>query len=55
MLEFDPLQVSLLSAGSFNRYYEARLEEGADLAHMKPPHMSPSDEVMSRLLQPEPG
>jgi len=51
MLEFDPLRVSFLPAGSFDRYYEARLREGADLAHMKPPHMSASDGVMIRLLE----
>ena len=50
MLEFDPLDVTLLPAGSFARYYEARQRAGADLAHLKPPHMCASDDVMNKLL-----
>jgi len=46
----DPLQVHLLSRGTFQRYYEARQREGADLAHLKPPHMNPADRVMNMLL-----
>jgi hypothetical protein len=26
-------------------------KEGADLAHIKPPHMQPSDQVIKRLLE----
>jgi len=47
----DHLQVTRLSAGSFNRYMDARRREGADLAHIKPPHMQPSDDMMKALFQ----
>jgi hypothetical protein len=30
-----------------------RQKEGADLAHIKPTHMQPSDQVMKRLLEIE--
>jgi len=46
----DPLRVTLLSPGTFLRYYQAREKEGADLAHLKPPHMNPSDQVLEMLL-----
>jgi hypothetical protein len=50
MLGIRPLKVTSLPLGSFARYYEARKKEGADLAHMKPPHMNPSDSIISELL-----
>ncbi len=46
----DPLCVTLLPPDTFRRYYLARQREGADLAHLKPPHMNPSDRVLSMLL-----
>jgi hypothetical protein len=46
----DPLHVALLPPGTFQRYYLARQKEGADLAHLKPPHMNPSDQVLRMLL-----
>ena len=51
MMGIDPLELTVLPLGSFMRYYQARHQEGADLAHLKPPHMRPSDEVIERLLQ----
>ncbi|HIC93146.1 MAG TPA: GH3 auxin-responsive promoter [Anaerolineae bacterium] len=48
--KMDPLRVTLLPPGTFQRYYEARQKEGADLAHLKPPHMNPSDRVLDMLL-----
>jgi hypothetical protein len=50
MLEFDPLELTFLPAGSFARYIEAQQKAGADLAHLKPPHMQASDDVMNKLL-----
>jgi hypothetical protein len=44
------LRVTLLPAGSFLGYYEARQAEGADLAQLKPPHMKPSIDVLNKLL-----
>jgi len=52
MLGIDPLQVTLLPPASFARYYQQRQKEGADLAHLKPPHMNASDEIINRLLSP---
>jgi hypothetical protein len=49
MLGIHPLKVTLLSAGSFQRYYEERKRDGADLAHLKPPHMNASDAVIQDL------
>jgi hypothetical protein len=49
MLGFDPLEVTLLPAGAFSAYMKARMAAGADLAHLKPPHMKPSDSVMNNL------
>jgi hypothetical protein len=50
MLGTQPLRVTLLPAGSFQRYYEAKQKSGADLSHLKPPHMNASDQVIHELL-----
>jgi phenylacetate-coenzyme A ligase PaaK-like adenylate-forming protein len=50
MLGIQPLRVSLLPAGSFQRYYEKKKASGAELAHLKPPHMNASDAVIQELL-----
>ena len=49
MFEYDPLIVSLLPEGAFSAYMQAQVEAGADLAHIKPPHMQPSDKITKRL------
>ncbi|MBW2608962.1 MAG: GH3 auxin-responsive promoter family protein [Deltaproteobacteria bacterium] len=49
-LEPNPLRVSLLPQGSFQRYFEEKKKEGASMAHLKPTHMCASDEVMEKLL-----
>lgn len=46
-----PLLVSYLPSGAFARYITRRQNEGADLGHLKPPHINPSDEVLSVLLE----
>jgi hypothetical protein len=46
----NPLQISFLEPGSFDAYMQQKQKEGADLAHIKPPHMQPSDQVL-KLLQ----
>lgn len=46
----DPLRLTMLPMRSFSSYYQARRSEGADLAHLKPPHMNPSDQVLGMLL-----
>jgi len=47
----NPVQISFLKPGSFDAYMKQKQQEGADLAHIKPPHMQPSDQVMKQLLE----
>lgn len=49
MLGMQPLRVKLVIPGSFQHYYETRQMQGADLAHLKPPHMNASDKVIQEL------
>jgi hypothetical protein len=51
MLGMQPLRVVTLPAGSFQRYYEDKQKAGAELAHLKPPHMNPSNTVIQELLK----
>jgi hypothetical protein len=44
------VKVTLLSPGTFASYTAQRQAEGADLAHLKPPHINPSEEVLALLL-----
>jgi hypothetical protein len=46
-----PLQVTLLPPGTFMRYMAAQHAAGADMAHLKPPHMNAPDEVIEKLLR----
>jgi hypothetical protein len=46
----NPVRVSTLAPGTFKAYLEAKRAEGAELGHLKPPRMQPSDAVMKRLL-----
>jgi hypothetical protein len=50
MLGIQPLRVTILPAGSFQKYYEKRKASGVDLAHLKPPHMNASDTIIQDLL-----
>jgi hypothetical protein len=50
LLGFHPLRVTLLPPGSFMAYMKYKAAQGADLAHLKPPHMNAPDEVMEILL-----
>ena len=54
MLGSDHLKVTRLANNSFKRYMEDRQRAGSDLAHVKPPHMQPSNDVLNRLLQTKP-
>ena len=51
ILGCEPLQVSLLKTGSFEAYMKQKQREGADLAHIEPTHIQPSDQVMQRLIE----
>ncbi|MBU2608544.1 MAG: GH3 auxin-responsive promoter family protein [Chloroflexi bacterium] len=46
----EPLVVTLLERGSFQRYLELKRAAGFDLAHLKPPHMNPPDHILDELL-----
>lgn len=46
-----PLKVTPLAKGTFSRYFEERQAAGADLAHLKPSHMNPSNDVIENLLR----
>ena len=49
LLDFKPIEVTLLPDGAFAKYIAQRQAEGADLAHLKPPHINPSEKVLSLL------
>ena len=51
MLDMRPLKVTLLTSGTFQRYLEGKQKEGAELAHLKPPHMNPSDSIVAELIK----
>jgi hypothetical protein len=53
MLGLAPLEVTLLPTGAFAAFIAKRVSEGADLAHLKPRHINPSDEMLSILLGTE--
>jgi hypothetical protein len=46
----DLLRISTIPVGSFGRYAAYRIANGADEAHLKPPHMNPPDSTMKLLL-----
>ena len=50
MAALNPLHVTMLPQGAFQRYMADRRAAGAELAHLKPPHINPSDEIIDRLL-----
>ena len=51
MLNMKPLRLQLLPSGTFARYSQMREAEGVDFAHMKPPHMQPSDAIVDTVLR----
>ena len=50
MIEKPALEVTVLNPGTFQEYMKQKQAAGADLAHLKPPHMNATDEVISLLL-----
>jgi hypothetical protein len=48
MVGFD-IEVRFLPRGTFARYTSRKQAEGADLAHLKPPHINPPEKVLSEL------
>jgi hypothetical protein len=49
LIDFKPIDVTLLPKGVFANYKEQRKAEGARQAQQKPPHINPSDDVLSLL------
>ena len=50
IMEINPIRVTSLAPGTYDKYLEAKQAEGAELGHLKPPRMQPSDQVIARLL-----
>lgn len=50
-LGLQPVRVTLLPPGTFQRYMDEKMQEGADLAHLKPSHMGAPEAAIRRLLQ----
>jgi hypothetical protein len=49
------VEVTLLPQGIFANYISQRQAEGADLGHLKPPHINPTDRTLAALVpQPSP-
>ena len=46
----QPIKVTVLSPGTFQRYTEEKMEQGADLALLKPAHVNPPNTTVHRLL-----
>ncbi|MFC1956717.1 GH3 auxin-responsive promoter family protein [Chloroflexota bacterium] len=46
-----PLEVTLLPQDAFQNYMLRQQAAGADLAHLKPPHVNPSDSVLESLVK----
>ena len=46
---WQPLEVSFLPQGAFREYMLRQQDAGADLGHLKPPHINPPDEIINSL------
>jgi hypothetical protein len=46
----QPLKVTLLAKGAFHSYKMKQKLAGAELEHLNPPHINPSDEILEFLL-----
>lgn len=44
------VEITSLPQGSFAQYTERKRAEGADLAHLKPSHLQPSEEILTLLV-----
>ncbi|MDH5605321.1 MAG: GH3 auxin-responsive promoter family protein [Anaerolineae bacterium] len=50
-IKINPLKVTLLNRGTYQAYMRTMYEAGADLAHLKPPHMNASIEIVEKILE----
>jgi len=53
VLGLKPVKVTFLRQGAFSSYIAQRQAEGAALGHLKPPHINPSEAVLSQLGAPK--
>jgi hypothetical protein len=53
VLGLRPVGVTFLRQGAFSAYIAERQAEGAALGHLKPPHINPSEKVLSSLGAPK--
>jgi hypothetical protein len=49
-LGLRPLEVTILPQNAFQSYMTRQQAAGADLAHLKPPHINPSDSIIDCLV-----
>lgn len=54
MICSDSLRVTTLQKGAFMNFIREKQAQGADLAHLKPAHMNPTDSELKVLLAPPP-
>jgi hypothetical protein len=47
----DYLSITKLPSGAFSHYIQSQRDAGADLAHIKPPHMQPKDQQLEKLMK----
>ena len=50
LLEEKPLLVTMLNPGTYKEYMAEKQRQGADLAHLKPPHMNPTEDDVRLLV-----
>jgi len=53
VLGLKPIEVTLLPQGAFSSYISQRQSEGVAVNSLKPPHINPSDEMLSLLGVPK--
>ena len=49
-LGINPLVFTRLPPGSFNAYKKSKVEAGADIEDIRPPHMQPSPDILKDLI-----
>jgi hypothetical protein len=51
IMDDDYLSITKLPSGAFNNYIQSQRDAGADIAHIKPPHMQPKDHQLEKLMK----
>jgi hypothetical protein len=49
LINFSPIEVTLLDQGTFTNYKELKRNQGADFTELRPPHINPSEEILAQL------